>query len=128
MKDAAEYLYHVKAIILSNAHVMNIEILREEAFEELGLFRFRLKLSDDSLLECFERFSVEGGIVQVSKYSFHWQDTDGQLRLRWDNAAHHSEISSHPHHLHHGREESIVSSKPMDVEKVLGIIAERINE
>ncbi len=30
-------------------------------------------------------------------YSFHWQDEEGKLIARWDNAAHHPEIRTYPH-------------------------------
>jgi len=127
LKDAADYLHHVKAIILGSPHVMNIEIVREEALDELGLFRFRLKLSDSSLLELFERFLVKGGNVQVLKYSFHWQTVDGQLRRRWDNAAHHPEILTHPYHIHEGSEKNVLPGETMSTEKVVSLITEEIS-
>ena len=79
MKGAADYLHHIKAIVLGNPHVANIDMVRDEAIDELGLYRFRLKLTDDSLLEMYERFSVQDGNVQVLKYSFHWQNSEGDL-------------------------------------------------
>lgn len=127
MKDAVEYLHHIKALILGNSAVLKIEIVREEAFEDVGLFRFRLKLTDTSLLEIFERFSVQEGDVQVLKYSFHWQDTGGQLRARWDNASHHPEIPTHPYHLHEGDNANTMPSEPMNTEKVLSIVGEKLN-
>jgi len=33
-------------------------------------------------------------------YSYHWQNKDGKLRIRWDNAPHHKEIKTFPHHKH----------------------------
>jgi len=126
LKDAAEYLHHVKALILGSPHVVRIEIVREEALDEMGLYRFRLNLMDDSLLEMFERFSMQGGSIQVMKYSFHWQNTDGQLRKRWDNATHHPEISTHPHHIHKGSDKNVLPSEPMNAERVLWLIAEKI--
>jgi hypothetical protein len=33
-------------------------------------------------------------------YSFHWQDEEGELIIRWDNAPHHQEIETYPHHKH----------------------------
>ena len=33
------------------------------------------------------------------KYSFHWQQADGTLIVRWDNSPHH-QVSSFPHHKH----------------------------
>jgi hypothetical protein len=55
-------------------------------FEWAGLyelFRYRLVLDDDSLLETFERFQLVAGEVQVTKFSFHWQSAEGQLYKRW---------------------------------------------
>jgi len=31
-------------------------------------------------------------------YAYHWQDAQGKLISRWDNAPHHPEIKTHPHH------------------------------
>lgn len=127
MKEAVDYLNRVKAIILGSSHVDHIEIGREETLDEIGFYRFRLKLIDGSLLEMFERISVQRDSVQVLKYSFHWQNADGQLRKRWDNAAHHPEISTHPYHIHAGSDENVLSGELMNAEKVLLCIAEEIS-
>lgn len=34
------------------------------------------------------------------KYSFHWQDRNGNLMSRWDNSPHHEEVHTFPHHRH----------------------------
>jgi len=118
----------IKAVILGSPHVVNIEIVREEVLDKLGLFRFRIKFIDGSFLEIFERFSVQEGSVEVSKYSFHWQSNDGQLRRRWDNAAHHPEISTYPYHIHEGSERNVILGEAINAEKVLSLIAEEIGD
>ena len=59
----------------------------------------------------------------VSKlmYSYHYQDADQQLIFRYDNAPHHPEISSHPHHKHGGDQsgEQIVAAQPPGLPEVL---------
>jgi hypothetical protein len=35
-------------------------------------------------------------------YSYHWQDKEKRLITRWDNAPHHPEIETFPHHVHEG--------------------------
>ena len=37
---------------------------------------------------------------QEYNYSFHWQKENGELIARWDNAPHHKEIKTFPHHVH----------------------------
>ena len=118
MKDAVDYLAHIRALIIKNLRVMHWSVIREETQGDLGLFRYRLTLRDGSLLELFQRFEVLQSQVRVTKYSFHWQDTAGQLYKRWDSAAHHPEIPTHPHHVHDG-EASVLPHEPMGVEQML---------
>ena len=123
MKDGADYLGHIKALIALDRQVVHWKVVREEAQGDVGLLCYRLTLRDGGLLEMFERFQVVGGRLQVTKYSFHWQDTDGQLCKRWDNAAHHPEVSTHPHHVHDGAEANVLPHGPIGAEEVLAIIA-----
>ena len=117
MKDAADYLAHIKSLIILNPQVEHWQIVREAVEDDIGLFRYRLALRDGSLFEIFERFQIVDEKAQVSKYSFHWQGADGQLQKRWDNAAHYPEISTHPHHLHDGTEYNVIPHESMTAEK-----------
>ena len=123
MKNAGDYLAHIKALIALNHQVVHWMVVREEAQGDMGLLRYRLTLRDGGLLEMFERFQVIEERLRVTKYSFHWQAVDGQLRKRWDNAAHHPEISTHPHHVHDGAEDNVLPHEPISAEEVLVIIA-----
>ena len=124
MKNAGDYLTHIKALIALNPQVVHWTVVREEAQGSMGLFRYRLTLRDGDLLEMFERFQVVEERLQVAKYSFHWQRTDGRLRKRWDNAAHHPEVPTHPHHVHDGAEATVLPHDPIGAEEVLAIIAD----
>lgn len=122
MKDATDYLAHIKALIILNPQVVHWTVVREEAQGDLGLFRYRLTLRDGGLLELFERFQIVEERLQVTRYSFHWQNADGQLCKRWDNAAHHPEVSTHPHHVHDHTEANVLPHGPISTEDVLAII------
>jgi len=71
VKDATNYLTHIKALLVANPQVAGWKMLREEAQGELGLFRCRITLHDGSLLEMFERFQIVGEKTQITKYRFH---------------------------------------------------------
>jgi hypothetical protein len=58
---------------------------------------FVLKLIDSSELHVFE---YVGSSLHKKDYSYHWQDREKKTILRWDNAPHHPEIKTFPHHLH----------------------------
>jgi hypothetical protein len=126
VKDADDYLAHIKALIALNRQVVQWMIVREEAQGDLGLLRYRLTLQDGSLLEMFERFQLVEGRPEISKYSFHWQTANGELRKRWDNAAHHPEILTHPHHVHEGVEASVLPHNPTSAEEILASITSEV--
>lgn len=70
----------------------------------------------------FEFFEIQSDRVEVIKYSFHWQSDDGKFIKRWDNAAHHPEIETYPHHLHEGAEDFVLPYQPVKFEEILQII------
>ncbi len=126
MKDADEYLNLIKALVVESSIITHWNILREETQGDLGLYRFRLTLQDRSILEMFERYQIVEGRVNVTKYSFHWQDSTGRLHKRWDNAPHHPEVSTHPSHVHDGAEEHVKPHDAMTCEKVLAVLTEEL--
>jgi len=122
VRDAADYLTHVRAVIIANPGVVHLSVVREEAQGNLGLLRYRLTLRDGGLLEAFELFEVIRGQVTPTKYSFHWQDAAGRLRKRWDNAAHRPEAATHPHHVHEGEELNVRAHVQVTLEEILALV------
>lgn len=63
-------------------------------------------------------------------YSYHWQNENRSIILRWDNAPHHKHIRTFPHHKH---TPEIEDSEELTLEEVLKVIErelekERTNE
>lgn len=86
--------------------------------------KIRIDLRDGSYIDF--RFSSSG------RYSYHWERShiDGKL-YRFDNAPHHIEVSTFPHHLHDGNEEKItdswISSNPEQaIYQVMDFVRSRI--
>ncbi len=86
-----------------------------------GGFYYRLKVifSDNSAL--FAREYVD---ETERDYSFHWQDDSNQMIIRWDNAQHHSDISTFPHHKH--TKDGIFESTEISLNEVLKAIQDII--
>lgn len=57
------------------------------------------------------------------KYSFHWQDGNGNCIIRWDNAPHHQNVTTFPYHKHIGAEEIVKESPPIELESVMEYIS-----
>jgi len=127
MRNAEDYLAWIKSVIALCPFVVHLCLIREEVLIDRGLWRYRLTLQDESLLELFEFFIIESDNVNVIKYSFHWQTKNGQLIKRWDNAAHHPEIITYPHHLHDGIKNLVLPYEPVNLQAILSLISAQLN-
>jgi len=54
-------------------------------------------------------------------YSYHWQGMNLQLIVRWDNAPHHQQLTTYPHHKHVG--EKVLPSFEIGISEVLAYIS-----
>ena len=122
------YMNDLDVLISASPSIVDIDIIRRDirdtGLEKTALFRYRLKLIDESLIEITERILEETGGLTTSKYRYHWQTGSGKLIKRWDNAPHHPEIDTFPDHLHDGSEENVKSFRKMNA---LDILTDIIN-
>ena len=59
-----------------------------------------LLIIDSSILE-ISIFAVQfRNTISIDKYRLHYMNSAGQMLFRYDNAPHHPEIDTHPHHKH----------------------------
>ena len=80
-----------------------------------------LILIDSSILEISIFASKSHNAVLIEKYRFHFRDKHGQMIFRYDNAPHHHEIPSYPHHKH--IESCITASSSPNLKNVLNEIS-----
>jgi len=108
-----EYLQELDETISSAPEVVQVDILRrsvlDTGMEIVAVYRYKLTMTDGSLLELTERLVEEFGQLSRTKYRFHWQSQKAEVIKRWDNAPHHPEVESFPHHLHDGSETHVIS-------------------
>jgi len=96
-----DYFEFLKRVASKNPSVKKFRLIKEFIGVNRGYIRFVIELIDGSELHVFEY--VDSGMHKID-YSYHWQDKDKTLIKRWDNAPHHNEIETFPHHLHKGEE------------------------
>ena len=58
------------------------------------------------------------------KYRYHYMDEDQNMIFRYDNAPHHANVSTFPHHKHEFDENKVVSSPEVNLDRVLLEIAQ----
>lgn len=128
MSDAVgERLDSLRARLILSPAVASFHYQHEETVGDIGYFRVRCVLTDGSELQLVERFRCRANAVVVEKYSFHWQRSEGVPICRWDNAPHHREVVTFPHHRHEGGSEAVRAQVPVDVFEVLDEIELRLS-
>ena len=105
--------------------VQSFKILKQREADDEGYIRVKCFLFNGDVLEFSEYLIVEQNLIIVKSYNFHWQKSDGTLIMRWDNVEHHREIRTFPDHVHNG-EEKAGDSEPMNFEKALSFIEQRL--
>jgi len=113
--------------LIRNPAIAAFQFLQDTVAEGIGFFRVLATLVNGDFLQLVERFEYDSDGLCFGKYSFHWQRADGTLVCRWDNAPHHPELSTFPHHLHDLDEANILPHAPIDVFDVLSIIEQRLD-
>jgi len=98
--------------------VYSYEVLENFNEEAAKLIKIKANLKDGSILYVRELVKAD-----CSFYSYHWQDAEGNLLLRWDNAPHHPAIPTFPHHLHQGNK--IIAAYRITIKEVLDEIERR---
>jgi len=122
------YLARLHDTILSRRglEVEELEITdRSDQPGRTSEFHARLRFWDGSLLEVEEALTTDRHLIIKVYYAYHCQRADGSLVLRYDNAPHHPELPTHPHHKHIG--ERVIAAEAPDLSQVLREIEQIIN-
>lgn len=87
-----------------------------------GLVRVRIFFWDDSFLDIYEVVTTELGYPVRVHYAYTYL-RNSQRVFRYDNAPHHSEIVTFPHHKHIGPNDRLAPSDQPSLGQVLTEIA-----
>jgi hypothetical protein len=115
---AAERLLQIENLIATKAaRIVALEI-------DGGLLRLIIYFQDKSNLRVTEYWAKDA----LYRYSYYWLTPDNELEIGWDNAPHHTQIESFPHHKHVGQQSNLQPSQETTLEAVLSVIFARIEK
>ncbi len=120
MTQLHHYLARLQSTLQSRYEI-DIEVLeifdRSDKVGQSSELYAVIRFYDNSRLQIVEKLSVETYALIKTRYAYHYQDADGMLIFRYDNAPHHPEIETHPHHKHDG--DKVIAAYPPDISEVL---------
>lgn len=80
--------------------------------------RLILYLKDGANLRVAEQWSDD----KLKRYSYYWLTRENQLRIGWDNAPHHTKLSTFPHHQHVSGQPTPKASMQTSLADVMAVI------
>ena len=112
------HLAQIADLLVAREEIIVEAFVAEETVPNFeGNLQGRLRFWDSSLLVFSEVLVTQGVILQKVEYSYHYQTADGTLIFCYDNAPHHRQLATFPHHKH--TMEGIVDSRPPHMIDVL---------
>ncbi|HEY85129.1 MAG TPA: hypothetical protein G4N96_08480 [Chloroflexi bacterium] len=81
-------------------------------------FKLKVILADGSSLRINEQYRND----TLEKYAYYWLDQRHELLIGWDNAPHHPQLSTHPHHKHVASQSNIQPASESSLDDVLKAI------
>jgi len=77
--------------------------------------RLIVYLNDGTNLRVAEQWNG----TSLERYSYYWLTSENRLKIGWDNAPHHTHISTFPHHKHVENQRNIQPSDQTCLEDVI---------
>lgn len=111
-------MYDILRLLRNSGLFTNIEVLKLVDEEPVKFLKIRAYINDGSTL-----YVTEMHTETYQKYSYHWQKSNGELIMRWDNKAHWQDLKTFPHHKHVGLK--VFPCHRVSLEEVLAEIEDR---
>ena len=113
----AGYFRYISGVLALARIVKSQDVHTEKRTPTEGYLRGDVFFKDGSRLHFRELVTTEPSAQRVS-YTYHYQDADGRMVFRYDDADHFLKLSSAPHHKHIGENDVVAADAP-DLQSVL---------
>ncbi len=99
-----QYFDAIEVRLIESPAVVSYLVMRRDIAVVDGMIRIKSVLSNEGTFEFFIYMVEEKHQLVLDRYSYHWQDKEGCLLIRMDNAPHFPDMPNAPHHVHRGME------------------------
>jgi len=114
-----KYFKKLDKFLENFSHIIEDQNISKKTFaDDKGLIEGEVYFIDESCLEFLE--VINSNQLNKEKYKYQYMNKDKQLIFRYDNARHHNDIKTFPHHKH--IEETVLESIEPNLEQILSEI------
>ena len=103
-ENIRRYFDAIEVRLIESPAVASYQVIRKDIAMVDGKMRIKAVLSNDETFDFFIYIVESNRQLILEKYSFHWQDKEGCLLIRMDNAPHFPDLPNAPHHVHKGKD------------------------
>ena len=118
------YFRGIQNSLSTNPLVINYSVRRRRVGDSEGFIVIDIDLIRSYRLTIMEYFTVSANVI---RYRYHLMDNDNNPVIRWDNAPHHPDISTFPHHVHYWDSDGAERIEKAEQPEINGIF-DRIEE
>jgi hypothetical protein len=94
------YFESVEKIIQNNSLIVCANLYKNHTSLNTAYIKGEITFADGSRLAVFQHVRIHETELLITDYRYHYMTNDNQLIFRYDNAPHHVEITTFPHHKH----------------------------
>lgn len=116
-----DYFAQIDMTLTNVPFVQSIELLKEKRSDYAGLAKGILIFQNGSRFHLMEFVNLRAS-PRKKKYRYHFVEKNSNLIFRYDNAPHHKESKTFPHHKHLS-DGTVVDAKETDLQSVINEIA-----
>lgn len=124
-----DYFVSIERGLSQNPQINKIEepitLLTSDDYN--GLIRCRVTFWDGSFLDIYEVISTELGYPVRINYAYTYLRNDQRV-FRYDNAPHHPEIATHPHHKHIGPKDRLAPADQPSLSQIISEIEDLLEQ
>ena len=111
MKSPDSHFDELERRISSNPLVIFHDLKKSQTSPSTLYVKGEIVFVDGTSLAIFQHIRmIEAGAI-ITDYRYHYMNFENQMIFRYDNAPHHDELETHPHHKHVG-EKIIAHNQP----------------
>lgn len=117
------YFNQIQNLLAQYRHIIENQTLSTKTYTDTsGFVMGELRFIDESSLDFIE--VVDVAKPHKGKYKYHYMDRDKAMAFRYDNAPHHKNLNTFPHHKH--TQDAILESEEPDLQDVLREIEQSV--
>ncbi|OQY00047.1 MAG: hypothetical protein B6I24_00905 [Bacteroidetes bacterium 4572_128] len=118
-----KYFKKIEKFLERFTHIIEDYIIHKEILSDnKGIIDGEVFFNNESRLDFME--AVDMNKNEKNKYSYHYMNNNNEMVFRYDNAKHHRELSTFPHHKH--TKNGIISSNEAKLDEVLSEIEKEV--